>query len=347
MLTATDIARVLSHYDLGTLQSTTSAYRGNVNETAFVQTNKGRFVVRRNQRTQSEEMLRYRHNLIQHVRTYDVPAPRLIPTLEDDTLLELDDGRFYEVMAFVKGESFNPQRPQQLTNVGAMLAHYHEAARGFAPPPQQVHLRYAPQDMLGLTENLLRHDLMGDLTPTLSWYDGRIARLRKQLPDTAYAALPQMAIHGDIHSENVLFDNDSDQVMALIDFDQVEWDTPIADLVDALVAFASVDKPATIQWGVFKGPLDEDRAAQLIAGYASVRHLSRKEIEAIPVLLEVHWLRGELGRVLSTPEGSPDYHVSVLDQGLSLSYWLNEHRDRLVKQWSDILERHKVFATAA
>lgn len=345
MLTATDIARVLSHYDLGTLQSTTSAYRGNVNETAFVQTNRGRFVVRRNQRTQSEDMLRYRHDLIEHVRTYDVPAPKLIPTLDDDTLLELDDDRFYEVMAFVKGESFNPQRPQQLTNVGAMLARYHEAVRGFPPPPKQVQLRYAPHDMLGLTETLLQHDLMGDMTETLSWYDGRIARLRKQLPDTAYAALPQLTIHGDIHSDNVLFAND--QVMALIDFDQVEWDTPVADLVDALVAFASVDKPSTITWGVFKGPLDEDRAAQLLAGYASVRSLSRKEINAIPVLLEVHWLRGELGRVLSTPEGSPDYHMPILEQGISLSSWLNERRDRLVKQWGDILERREVFATAA
>jgi homoserine kinase type II len=302
-------------------------------------------VVRRNQRIQSEEMLHYRHDLIQHVRAHDVPAPTLIPTLDGETLLELDDGRFYEVMTFVKGESFNPQRPQQLTNVGAMLARYHEAMKGFPPPPSQVQLRYAPHDMLGLTENLLRHDLMGDLTETLNWYDGRIARLRKQLPDTAYAALPQLTIHGDIHGDNVLFSND--QVMALIDFDQVEWDTPVADLVDAMVAFASIDKPATINWGVFKGPLDEDRAAQLLAGYASVRGLSRKEIEAIPVLLEVHWLRGELGRVLSTSEGSPDYHLSVLDQGLTLSYWLSERRERLVKQWESILQRREALATAA
>jgi homoserine kinase type II len=206
-------------------------------------------------------------------------------------------------------------------------------------------MRYAPHDMLGLTEKLLQHDLMGDLTETLNWYDGRIAQLRKQLPDTSYKALPHCVIHGDIHCDNVLFGND--QVAALLDFDQVEWDAPVADLVDALVAFASVDKPSSINWGVFKGPLDEDRAAQLIAGYASVRSLSRQEVNAIPVLLEVHWLRGELGRVLSTPEGAPDYHVSVLDQGLSLSYWLNEHRDQLLKQWSDLLQQRGVLATAA
>jgi homoserine kinase type II len=350
MLTATDITQVLAHYDLGTLHSTISSCRGMVNETAFVQTNKGKFVVRRNSRSANVDMLRYRHQLITHLHENNVPTPRLLPTQAGSTLLDLD-GRFYEVMNFVAGEALNPKRPQQFVNAGVTLALYHKAVENYKAPPDAARLRYAPQSLLALNEVLMKRDFfMGDLSSTLSWYDGRAGRLRKMLSEKSYGALPHLVIHGDIHLDNVLFAQD--RVVALLDYDQVAWDTPVADLADALVAFASVDKPKVTHWGVFNGPLDEERAAKVIEGYASVRKLSRAEMDALPILLEVHWLQGAMGRVFSTPEGAPDYHLSVLDQGLSLSYWLNERRDRLIEHWKTIMEQtphtgNRLTATAA
>lgn len=336
MLTAADIAQVLDHYNLGTLHSTISAYRGFVNETAFVQTDTGKFVVRRNHRHQHEASLRYRHRLIAHLQEQQVPAPVIISTRDGDTLLELDN-RFYEVMEFVQGEAFNREVPTQIMSVGATLARYHAAVKDFSAPPESEDLRYAPQSLLGLTEVLIRRDVMGDMVDTLNWYDGRAARLRKSLTDTKYRALPHLVIHGDIHRDNLLFAQND--VVALIDYDQIAWDTPVADLADALVAFASVDKPSATTWGVFNGPLDEERAALLIEGYASVARLSDEEIRALPVLLEVLWLKAEMGRVLSTMDGAPEYHLAVLDQGLALSYWLNERRDALVERWTDLMHR--------
>jgi homoserine kinase type II len=325
----------LAHYDLGTLHSSVSSPRGLVNETAFVETSKGRFVVRRNHRQHTEEAQRYRHRLISWLHAHDVPAPSLIPTRDGDTLLTLE-GRTYEVSEYVQGEAFNASQAEQIAQVGVMLARYHRAVREFPAPPDPKRLRYSPQSLMALNEVLMKRDFfMGDLSETLSWYDGRAARLRKLLPDQQYERLPHLPIHGDIHRDNVLFDQD--QVAALLDYDQVAWDTPVADIVDALVAFASIDKPKAISWGVFAGPLDETRAAHLLEGYAREASLSTEEVRALPKLLEVHWLQGEMGRVFSTPEADPDYHLSVLDQGLALSYWLNERNDQLVDQWSKIL----------
>lgn len=241
------------------------------------------------------------------------------------------DGRLFEVMAFIPGTDYNPQCPEQQISMGTTLARYHKLVRCCAMPPETPPRRYSPQNILALTEILLERDYMGDFTDLLFWYDLRTSHLRKLVPDSKYERLPHLVIHGDIHCDNVLFDHD--QVVALLDFDQIAWDSPLADLADALVAFTSVKRPKILTWGVFPGPLDEERAKRLMAGYARVSAFSPDDITALPVILELLWLQSELGRVVSTPEGSSDYHREVLEQGRQLSVWLEEHRQRLTAEW--------------
>lgn len=346
MLTTADIAQVLAHYDLGVLQSTVQVSRGNVNETTFVETSQGWFVVRRNQRHLSEAAQRYRHRLVARLCAASMPTPALMPARNDDTLLELD-GRFYEVMAFIKGNDYNPDHPQQIESIGATLARYHQAMDGFLAPPESPQMRYSPQGILALTEMLLERDVMGDLADTLTWYDERAARLRHVLSDQTYDALPHVVIHGDIHRDNMLFDHD--EVVALLDYDQAAWDIRIADLADALVSFASVNKPKTISWGVFPGPLDTGRVDLLMRAYGRVAPLTAREVAALPNLLEVIWLQGELARVVSTPEGAPDYHLAVLDQGCQLVTWLDRNRSSLLEHWTKVAtsSNERVIAEAA
>jgi homoserine kinase type II len=349
MLTTTDIAQVLSHYDLGTLYSITHANRGYVNETAFVQTATDRLVVRRNSRRQSEVAQRYRHQLMMRLYEQGFPTPTLLPTHDGETLLTIN-GRTFEVLSFVKGEDFTADRPQQLTSMGATLGRYHHVVKDMPPPPDTdaADRRYSPQGVLALTEMLLRRDIMGDLAPMLSWYDEQASRLRIALPNKVYDALPHLVIHGDVHRDNFLFARD--EVVAMLDYDQIAWDTPVTDLADALIAFASVDKPHVLNWGVFNGPLDEARAENIIEGYAQSYRLSPTEIAILPVMIEVAWLHGELSRVVSTPEADPDYHLAVLSQGQQLSQWMNTHREDLIAHWTGIatgLTSSRIMAPAA
>lgn len=324
---------MLSFYDLGTPGRVRQAAHGYVNETAFAETSCGCFVVRRNHLRLGEAAHRYRHRLIARLRERDFPAPALIPARDGATLLMLD-GRFYEVYAYVGGEDYDPGRPRQLSNIGATLARYHHAVECFPPPAQPAPPRYSPQDLMAPIERLLERDVMAELLDPLAWYGARVAYLRAALPEAAYEALPHLVIHGDIHSDNLRFAGD--EVSALLDYDQATWDARIVDLADALVAFASVPAPGPQSWGVYRGPLDESLAATLLATYAGVFPLTTVEIALLPVLVEVLWLRGELGRVLSTPEGAPDYHQAVLDQGCRLSEWIAARRDCLIARWSDL-----------
>lgn len=76
---------------------------------------------------------------------------------------------------------------------------------------------------------------------------------------------------------------------ALLDYDQVAWGARAVDLTDALVEFATA-QTSDVGWGVFQGPLDEGRAARLLAAYAALSPLLPVEFAALPTLVEALWL---------------------------------------------------------
>jgi homoserine kinase type II len=327
MLTTADVDRALRSYDLGTVRTVKPASHGAVNETAFAETSGGRYVIRRNQRKLGRASLELRHQLLAWLRSRGFPAPRLVPARSGDMAVEVD-GRLVEVFTFIDGDEFNPDRPAHLSGAGAILARYHRAVEDFPDAPPPAGPRYTPASLMGLTERLMQRDIMGELTEPLSWYDRRAAELRRALPDSAYAALPHVLIHGDLHRDNLIFRGDT--VAALIDFDQVTVDARIVDLADALVDLAvGAEPPDWFPWGVYAGPLDPARARTLLSGYESFAPLSPGERAALPVLLEVIWMQGNLRRVLGTSDAEPDYHNEVLGQGRRLAKWIQEHRDFL------------------
>ncbi len=331
MLTTAHIQTVLTHYDLGTIQRVTPTCQGNVNATAFVETTYGRFVVRRNQHHVSEAFHRYRHALIAHLYEHNFPVPALIPTRNGTTMLKLD-GQLYEVQLFVEGKDYNPDQPQQLTSIGTTLAHYHRIVQELDRMPGEAIPRYSARCIQGLTERLMECDVMGDLWPSLTWYDARAAQLRAALDIPSYTRLPHRIIHGDMHADNLRFAGN--RVVALLDYDQIAWDARIVDLADTLVSFATDTSYAgQFLWGVFKGPLHPERATRILAAYMRVVPLTRRELETLPELIELMWLQGALGRVISTLEGSIEYHLDLLGQGRWLSGWMRQHSPLLVEQW--------------
>lgn len=323
MLTTSDVERALRSYDLGALRSVKPASHGVVNETAFAETSAGKYVVRRNQRKLGRTSLELRHRLLAWLRAHGFPAPRLVAARGGETVVEVD-GRLFEIFPFIDGDEFNPDRPAHLSGAGSILARYHSAIAGFPDPPPSEGPRYTPASIMGLTERLMQRDMMGELTEPLSWYDRHAVDLRRALPDSAYAALPHVLIHGDLHRDNLLFRGDS--VAALIDFDQVTVDARIVDLADALVDLAVGDAPPDwFPWGVYAGPLDPQRACLLMEGYTLIAPLTAAEQAALPILVEVIWMQGNLRRVLGTSDAEPDYHLEVLNQGRRLAQWLHEN----------------------
>lgn len=324
MSTHTDVQRALVHYDLGELRTVHAAAHGLVNETAFADTTTGRYVIRRNQRRLGRASLELRHQLHAWLSEHDVPCPSILPARCGETSVEVD-GRIFEVATFINGDEYCPARPAQSASVGSVLAGYHRAVVDFPGTPIPQPPRYCPSVLLGLTERLMHRDFLGNLTAQLSWYDRRGSELRSRLNDVAYSKLPQTLIHGDVHGDNLLFRGD--EVVGLLDFDQVTIDARLVDVADALVAFAHGKPPENWSpWGVYDGPLDLQRARLLLDGYEAAGTINAAERAALPLIVEVLWLQGNLRRVLTTAEAEPDYHIEVLEQGRWLSEWIQANR---------------------
>jgi homoserine kinase type II len=84
-------------------------------------------------------------------------------------------------------------------------------------------------------------------------------------------------------------------------------------------------------WGVYRAPLDLERVRLFLRAYNAVVPLSRTEVQALPAMLEVIWLQGNLRRTLSTPDAEPEYHLELLGQGQWLAGWMDRHRDRILE----------------
>lgn len=321
MLSTAAITTLFSAYDLGPPLQVSHARHGYVNETAFVTTRYGRVVVRRCHAKLGVGAAEYRHGLMAHVRNAGVAVPEVIRNRDGKTVTMLD-GRVWEVQEFIAGDDFTPGCMAQAYSVGQLLAEYHSAIAGFPPPAgEPPPPRYAPRAMRGLSERILERDMFGELHEMLAWYDGRAHALEQALPDDVRANMPQIVIHGDLHPDNLRFRGE--EAVALLDFDQTCRDSALVDLVDALVACATTtQRDQRWMWGVFAGPLDSQCSHALIEGYTQIVPLSPTELGIVPVLLESLWLYGALARVATTPEGAPDYHLGVLQQGQALSTWL-------------------------
>ncbi len=329
MLTCADIARVLAYYALGEPLRIIAATEGAVNETAFVDTEQGRFVVRRNHWRFNEAALRYRQQLMIWLRERNFPAPAILAARDGDTLLALDR-RYYEVFAYVPGAAYDPARPRQLDSVGAMLARYHQLIRDFPAPPGPKPSRCDGRAVQALCERLIERDFLGDLSDQLAWYSARASRLQSLVSAELYASLPALVIHGDIHQANVRFTGDA--VAALLDYDQARWDARIIDLAAALIAFATTVEPDD-GLGHSSQPLDPERATRLITVYSASVPLLPAELAALPWLVELLWLLRELGRVYETPDAAPDYHCSLLARGERLSHWMDSWGNTLYTRW--------------
>jgi homoserine kinase type II len=321
MLTAADAVRVLTSYDAGDFVALRAAAHGVTNETALIETTRGRFVLRRNQRRHGLQQLQQRHRLLEWLQRRAFPAPRLLRHHGNTTLLERD-GRYYELATYITGDEFDAGRPAQLRGVGSVLARYHRTVSDYQPLPPAGVPRYAPSSLPGLIERVISRDVMAELVVETRWYERRAAELMQRCSDTAYAALPQCLIHGDLHRDNLIFRGDA--VAALIDYDQVAVDARIVDLADALVDMA-IDRPPVdwSPWGVYRAPLSAAHCNLLLTAYLNDCPLSAAERQALPVLIETVWLQGNLRRVLSTAEAEPEYHQELLDQGRRLSQLLN------------------------
>ncbi|MCK6528111.1 phosphotransferase [Myxococcota bacterium] len=262
-----------------------------------------------------------------------LPVPRPLLTPAGDAFAVLGDGIWTATPEapgrdlYRDGEAGDEAVPEAVgLSLGATLARLHLAAAAFAAPLDPAPA--GPTAGLRTVESPTLEEGIRALGPGALARGARLASrpgaaraldlargareaLRPRLP------LPSGPLHGDWHRANALY-GPGGEVTAVLDLDACfrgPWLFDLARLADDL---------AFTWWRVLRGaPPRPDRGALALAGYASVRPLSRAEEEALPAMLAAFRIDARIAAALAEdealPEGAPS---AVLDRLGAELEWL-------------------------
>jgi homoserine kinase type II len=323
-----DLERVLRCYPLGQLTEACRVKQGFINENWLVVTTRGRFFVkRRHQSYCHAELIRAQHELLQHLRRHSFPAPRLMKTLKEDSILELD-GRWYEIQDFIDGIPYDPNRPAHLQQCALTLGLYHRYVEGFGRPVfRTLGDLYAPATAHQALARLLtawrfdKNPLLSDLIKRLR---AEVRRLAARFAH--YGPLPRLVIHGDYYADNLIFEGDS--IVGVVDYDRARWEARVAELSEAVIYFAS-PRASQMQHIVYPGFLEWGALYSFLKGYSETCVLTEQEVRAIPDFVSAIWLSWSLRRLC---EGGiqPNRAFEALQEVASLVDWALANAEQMI-----------------
>lgn len=332
---AEELAVVLSHYDLGIIESITDFPRGSSQSPkAGVVCEKGKFLLKRRAADKTRnERVRFAHAVQKHLADNGFPAPKLIPTrVQGREALQLRD-HIYELFEFVPGQPYR-QTAEESFEAGAVLARFHECTEGFVPPPTAPRGSY--HDTPGVRTGLCTIDSTLSSHDSFTGNEAELATLIQYLLsayDTAAEAVnqidirnwPERVIHSDWHPGNLLFKNQ--QVVAVIDYETVRMSRRIVDVANAVLQFSITAGGDPATWPDY---VDEMRFAEFVSGYGALCPLSEQERQCIINLMTEALIAECVPPITETGAVGRWAGYRVLQMVKRKVKWMTENADRLV-----------------
>lgn len=333
-----ELAVVLSHYELGVIESAKEFPRGSRRAPKLLlQTARGRFLLKRRAHGKDDPFkVAFAHALVAHLGAKHLPVPALVQTRHNhDSVLQIE-GHVYEVFEFVDGARYDDSLEQTM-HAGYALARYHDAVGDFrsewTPPSGSYHdagmvrqgLNAIPTAAAG-HDSVIGHEAeLLHLTQTLYELYDEAARRTDAF---GFPAWPPTIIHGDWHPGNLLFRDQ--HVAAILDFDAARFQPHVVDVAYGMLQFSilrSADDPSL--WPDYT---DESRTRRFWTGYKAKHAPPHEQRQAIPDLM-VEALIGEAALPIAIT-GSfgrlPGF--GVLQMVRRKVQWLLRNRERL-RNW--------------
>jgi Ser/Thr protein kinase RdoA (MazF antagonist) len=333
------LSHVLGFYRLGSLQAARRLEQGFVDDNWIVETDRGRFFVKRRhpRRRQSDHLIRAQHELMQFLRRGGFPAPVIVPTAGGERFL-LVDGEVYEIAECIEGAPYDPDRPQHLVAAGETLGQYHTLVKGLVLPVLRGRAElYRPANARTELERLreawqIEHD--PGLLEAAREIEAQIEALAARFAE--HTVLPRWTIHGDYHGGNLLFQGD--RIVGVVDYDKINWQPRITEVVEALIYFSS-PRPGHLRYLVYPGFLERRPFARFLQGYARTAGLDEDEIQALPDYVWCIWLSMSLYRLWQRQPHRPPGAPEALQEVLALGAWASAHTRQMVTETGRAMEK--------
>jgi len=275
-----------------------------------VECSEGVFFLKR-RRPGAVEAARFTAQLQRRLAASGCPVPAVRSTVDGEAVLE-HQGHVFELVEFVSGVRY-PRDASAAFAAGRTLVRLHEEVRGLSAPEG---LRGSYHDSSLVREVLAR---LGDAAPTGTFLD-RYDRAAS-LVDRWSQDRPRRLLHGDYHPGNLLHDAaDPSRVRAVLDWEAVRVDLPVAEFASAAVHFSL--PPSAVDAG--REGLDLELLAAFSKGFGSTTAETGEVVPSLmieSVVAEVAFLLDGGGRL--------DRSERLRDAGGNLVVWIDRHRESI------------------
>mgnify|MGYP006269697349 CR=1 FL=1 len=292
---AFELAVVLSHYDLGIIESIQEFPRGSRKAPKLLlRADTGSYLLKRRARGKDDPYkVAFCHGLQLHLADRQFPLPHLVGTKRDNNSMLRHGGAIYECFEYIKGSGYDGSL-EATTDAGKTLSLFHklladyrseyEAARGSYHHSRSVHasLERIPTTLLHLADPMMREHST-PVRDTVAFLQGAYDRAAHRVDELGLGKWKPRIVHGDWHPGNMLFRGH--HVAAVIDYDTARIQPRVLDVGNGALQFSILgggDDPA--HWPDY---LDETRFKRFIRGYESVPDmvLAQAELRCIPWLM--------------------------------------------------------------
>jgi homoserine kinase type II len=291
---AHELAIVLSHYDLGPLESLWEFPRGSRKAPKIVvqNTRQEMYLLKRRARGRDDaEKVAFCHGIQMHLADRQFPLPHLIGTRKDNnSMLKLDDS-IYELFEYIQGNSYDNSL-EATTEAGRVLALFHKLLADHQPRFKPSRGSYHASRSVAKSSNAIPSTLQQTEPEADRQEVGRVVQFLGQSYQAAAAACeaeglgkwPRHIAHADWHPGNMLFRGK--RVVAVIDYDAARLQPRVVDAANGALQFSIIGGGSddVDSWPDY---LDESRFKRFLRGYDSVPSavLSRAELRVVPHLM--------------------------------------------------------------
>lgn len=309
---STELAVVLSHYDIGAIESITPFLRGSSRSPKVgIVAERGKFLLKRRSAGRARpERVRFTHAVQTHLSVGGFPVAPLQPTRDGRRTIVQQREHIYELFLFVPGRTFERTVPQARA-AGEILARFHMVMASFVLPDglPAPHGDYHDNPIVrtglcSIGSSLTSHDSFSGDEAELA---GIVQFLLERYDDAAQAVksfrtLPtgETVVHADWHPGNLLFRDD--QVVGVIDYDSVRFARAMIDVGNGALQFSMTGAGDPADW---PSEQDSERLLAFLEGYGSVLTLTPDHRACVPHLMSEALISECVGPIAATGSVGP------------------------------------------
>jgi homoserine kinase type II len=336
---ADELAIVLSHYDLGTIESIQPFPRGSRRAPKLVLRSKtGTYILKRRARGKDDPFrVAFSHELQLYLASKQFPLPHLIGTKEDNNSMLQWNGRTYELFEFIRGTSFDNSL-EATSDAGRILALFHKLlvdyhSRYDAPTGSYHAARNITVTMEAIPQTLNKVDprhaeeQSNQIQNTIQFLQSSYNEAAARVNELGLVEWPMQIVHCDWHPGNMLFRGP--KVVAVIDYDAARLQQRVIDVANGALQFSIIGGgDDASHW---PDHLDETHFQSFLRGYETVPNsvLSRAELRTLPWLMIEALVAESVIPIAATGSFARMEGVGFLMMIERKVRWLQAHVDQL------------------